>query len=217
MTGIPFQNNVIDISHYTDVVSWDEIRGSGICAVIQKATEGMGPLDKTYEHRYGPAKAAGLLWGSYHFAHAGDGAQQAEHYLSLVSPASDDLVAIDVESPHTGAPISYTELCAFVETVKSKLGRYPVVYGSNVLRQITAGHHGAASILNNCPLWIANYGSDHPTLPDPWGFWTLWQYTDGTKCAPGFPKEPVAGIRSPVLRDTFNITEKPISSYWPNI
>lgn len=217
MSGIPYQNNVIDVSHYNDVTSWEAVHGAGIRAVIQKATEGLGPLDRVYELRHGAAKSAGLLWGSYHFAHAGDGAQQAEHYLGLANPAPDELVAVDVERSAAGSTISYTDLCKFVETVHSSLGRYPVVYGSNILREVTAGHHGSSTVLHNCPLWVANYHSENPVLPDPWGFWTLWQYSDGTHTLPGFGSVAVPGIAGPVDRDTFNITDKPISEYWPNI
>lgn len=213
MSNIPFQNNIIDVSHYNDVTDWGDVYGSGIRAVIQKATEGMGGLDPTYTERHGPAKKAGLMWGSYHFARPGSGVAQADHYLNLVAPAADELVALDVEDPN----IAFDDLCGFVTQVHSRLGRYPVVYGSNVLRNLTAGHPGDSSVLHNCPLWIADYGSDSPQLPDPWGFWTLWQYTDGTHSAPGFGSDAVPGINGAVLRDTFNITDKPLASYWPNI
>ncbi|WP_299193964.1 glycoside hydrolase family 25 protein [uncultured Erythrobacter sp.] len=213
MSAIPFQNNIIDVYHETDITDWNAIFGSGIRAVIHKATEGLYFKDGTFIARQGAAKAAGLMWGSYHFLTPQNGIEQANYYLDFAKPDQDELVAVDVEREGT----AFDVLCDFVNQIHSKLGRYPVVYGSNVLRSLTAGHPGDSSVLHNCPLWIADYGSDSPQLPAPWSFWTLWQYTDGTNSAPGFGSDSVPGINGAVLRDTFNITDKPLASYWPNI
>ena len=48
----------------------------GIVGVIYKATQGTSYTDDTYVNQQHAAKAAGLLWGAYHFAEATNVDQQ---------------------------------------------------------------------------------------------------------------------------------------------
>ncbi|OTP68153.1 hypothetical protein PAMC26577_34730 [Caballeronia sordidicola] len=88
------------------------------------------------------------------------------------------LLALDWENSTSGADMTVDDACTFVEIVHDKTGRWPVVYGSNLV----AHADKVASIncsLSKCPLWIASY-QDTPEAPSRiWKTWTFWQYTDG--------------------------------------
>jgi GH25 family lysozyme M1 (1,4-beta-N-acetylmuramidase) len=45
----------------------------------------------------------------------------------------------------------------FVKEIKKALGRYPVIYGGSLLRQVTENIGG--TILSECPLWFARYNN----------------------------------------------------------
>jgi hypothetical protein len=58
-----------------------------------------------------------------------------------------------------------------------------------------------------CPLWIANYGANHPSatpptfspaLPPAWGAWSAWQFNDQTPVA-----GMVGGVDQNVVTDAF--------------
>jgi GH25 family lysozyme M1 (1,4-beta-N-acetylmuramidase) len=66
---------------------------------MHKPTEGTGFIDDRYEQRRHAAKAAGFLWGSFHFSGEvdGTGVAQADHYLSVARVEAGDFICIDRE------------------------------------------------------------------------------------------------------------------------
>ena len=75
-------NVVVDISHHNGNIDLNQAKQAGIVGVIHKATQGTGMVDNMYQTNRGKAQAAGLWWGAYHFGTSGDGAQQADFFLS---------------------------------------------------------------------------------------------------------------------------------------
>ncbi len=217
--------NIIDLYHGNTVEDWDNLL-PGIEAIIYKATDGLTWYDANCQNVKQQAVDHGLMWGFYHYSQNDDGTLQAEHFLSKAKPSETDLVGIDVEEKSTH--IHYDDLCAFVEKIHAELGRYPVVYGSTggYLKTVTSGHAAGDTILTQCPLWIARYGAypEPDDLPDPWHFWTLWQYAVQNKVndvppmitTPGMPSARLDCIDSGMF-DTFNVTDKPLKDFWPNI
>jgi GH25 family lysozyme M1 (1,4-beta-N-acetylmuramidase) len=67
---------------------------------MHKPTEGTGFIDDRYEQRRHAAKAAGFLWGSFHFSGEvdGTGAAQADHYLSVARVEAGDFICIAARS-----------------------------------------------------------------------------------------------------------------------
>jgi lysozyme len=213
---VPGFNGVVDLSHHNAVADWTALRRAGIAAVIHKATEGATFRDRTFRERRDRARAAGLLWGSYHFASGMPPAAQVANYLEWADPADDELIALDYEPSTAGATMTVFEMVEFVERIRAATGRIPVIYGGHLIREAAAsieGPEGAAarSILARCPLWYARYAPEPVGVPAIWPRWTLWQYTDG-KAGP----EPhaVAGL-GPLDRDTFNGTEAELRAAWP--
>jgi lysozyme len=202
-------NGVIDISHHQRAVDWDAVRAAGIVAVIHKASEGATFRDPAYAGRRAAARAAGLLWGSYHYAGTADAALQVEAYLDHARPDTRDLVCLDYEAGLAGDFMQPDALLRFVTLIHACLGRWPVLYGGRLLAHAATETDGA--ILARCPLWLARYGEAPPDVPPPWPRWTLWQYTDG---ADGPAPREVPGIGR-CDRDIFNGTREELLMRWP--
>lgn len=178
---------------------------------MHKATQGVAFVDKSY-HRRTEAETAGLLWGAYHFGDGTDGATQARHFLETVKKNAKNLpvLALDLEhnpNKETGE-MDLETAEEFVQTVFDETGVWPLVYGSAYLKSLVRGH---VTKLNNCPLWIASWGSQSKiTLPEGWSHWTIWQYTNGQV---GPEPHTVDGIGH-CDRDKFNGSVKEMKAFW---
>lgn len=202
-------NGVIDLSHHNAVDDWAAVRRAGIVAVIHKASEGATFRDPKFRERREAARAAGLLWGSYHYSSGVEVAAQVENYLACADPRADELVCLDWEESTAGADMSLEQAEGFVALVERRLGRAPVLYGGRVLRETLADVE--ASPLARRPLWYARFADEPRGVPRLWPRWTLWQYTDG---ASGPEPRTVAGLGA-VDRNLFFGTEAELRAAWP--
>lgn len=201
-------NVVVDLFHGDPVSGFETVKAAGIAGIIHKATQGLSFQDPTYHDRRTQALAAGLLWGAYHFGEGGDGAQQAQAFLSYVQPEAGDLLVLDFETNTQGASMSLAEAEQFVTAVHSATGRWPGLYSSPSYLSQALGH-GTSPTLASCWLWIADYASA-PVVPANWPYWTLWQYTDGTH---GPEPHTVDGIGN-CDRDQFNGSLEQLQKLW---
>lgn len=207
---------IIDINHDNH---FDAVKAmhAGVRAVIHKASEGATFQDPKYRARREQARAAGLLWGAYHFSSSRPAREQADNFLAAAQwgdPAVDNsktLFCLDFEPSSSGPDMTLDQAHEFVSRVKDKTGRWPMVYGGNMLRDAVQAH-GADPILKNCPLWYARYRNQPVGIPtDTWPHFTLWQYTDG-RAGPlphAFP-----GLDA-TDRDCFAGTEVQLKAQWP--
>lgn len=202
MSSVPGSNVVIDLSHFNQVTSFQEVQQSGVVGVIHKATEGTNWSDPTYASRKQQALAAGLLWGGYHFGINEDGAAQALYFLSVVKPGSQDLLALDFEE-NPSSQMSIAQAEQFVTEVYNSTGRYPGFYSDALAGNMLGG--GQNSILAKCWFWRAEYGGSSPSVPPTWTGWTMWQYTESGS---------VPGIGGACDRDTFNGSAADLSRLW---
>lgn len=198
-------NVIIDLSHWNGNVNFKLAKEDGIRGVIHKATQGTSYVDPKYTERRVAAEKEGLLWGAYHFATNGNGATQANHFLKTVGNTTNVLLVIDIEENTSGGGnITPNQAESFVNTIKQKTGRCPVIYGSASFL-----NRYATPVLTKCPLWIARYGSQ-PSLPKGWNKWTMWQYTDGKS---GLTPRSVKGIGA-CDRNKFNGDLGQLQSFW---
>jgi lysozyme len=202
----PF-NGVIDISHHNDRPDLGRAKRAGIVGVFQKATQGEQFVDPTFATNRTNARAAGLLWGVYHFGTGGDGTLQADHFLTTVQPDAQTLLVLDLEANPQGPNMPLIEARAFVTHVREVTGRWPGLYSGHYIKALL--DPGKDPILANCWFWLAQYG---PTavLPANWPTWTFWQYTDG---ALGPEPHSVDGVGR-CDRDRFNGTEADLRAFW---
>ncbi len=194
-------DGVIDLSHFNRVWDFAAARDvTGVRAVIHKASEGADWVDPLYGQRREAARAAGLLWGAYHFGTAQHpGAEQARAFLAAAQPGPDTLMALDLElnEHHPDNTMDLFHAEDFVRAVLAATGRLPLVYvrpdwadGKPLAgwRRTLGGAIGPGSILADCDLWLADYRGQ-PNLPAAWSRrgWHLWQYTgdrDGPASGP---------------------------------
>src|SRR5262245_17169446 len=87
---------VVDLSHHNPVTSWHALKSAGVVGVLYKATESDDYTDPTYATAKRKARAAGLLFGAYHFLRPGNMQEQAEHFID-VAGTDLDIYAADHE------------------------------------------------------------------------------------------------------------------------
>ncbi len=165
---------VIDLSHWDDVE--DGFAGAvraGIWGVINKASEGYGSRDMSFEWRREPAKVAGLLYGAYHFIRPGNVQRQVEFFFGCIGDTADLRLALDYED----ARVPESNARQFCSLVFNKTGRYPTLYGGAVIKANEADFTSHAYFWKQIPLWLSHY-SAHPSWPtNIWDVPWLWQYT----------------------------------------
>jgi lysozyme len=199
---------VIDLSHHNgQALDFRAAAASGVLGVIHKATQGLGGRDPTWQAHRGAALAAGLRFGSYHFADGADGASQAQAFLATVGPQPGELLALDLEDNPAGASMTLEGARAFVAAVRARVGKWPLLYSGHTLKRLLGGRPDP--VLVNCPLWLAQYGPA-AVLPAGWRQWTLWQHTDGSD----LPALPGVGHCD---RDRFAGDAGALAAFWASV
>ncbi len=169
----------IDVYHGDGNISWASVAGAGAAFAIIKATQGADEIDPAYHDNVQGARAAGLYVGAYHyFTPTGDGAHQAQHYLTTVGDMTNLLVPfLDLEDAGdmTSDDLTASAL-AFIGVIHSSIGRGAILYASPSF----VDERLIAADLNSYPLWIASYThADAPKMPQRgWAQWTFWQHSE---------------------------------------
>jgi lysozyme len=202
-------NAIVDIYHRT-AIDFDKVKNAGIAAIIHKATEGARFQDKEYGKRKEIAKSKGFLWGAYHFSSGESVTDQVDNFMQYAKPEDTDLIALDFEPSSSGLNMTLEAAHRFVVMIKNETGRYPLIYGSSMLREAIGTQPD--SILANCPLWYARYRDKPLGIPlQVWKGYTIWQYTDGNN---GMEPQSVDGIGN-CDRDFFNGSPEELRAQWP--
>ena len=184
MVAVPI---VVDISHGDDVTSFGKAKEAGLLGVIHKATTGATGRDDAYRSRKKTANKAGLLWGAYHWGTAAKVEDQVANFLAWAEPDNACLVALDYERT-PGNQMSLAQARDFMTILAEKLGRKPLIYGGDLLKDRLGNKRD--SFFGSHRLWLAQYGS-HPVVQASWDKYWLWQYTDGES---GPDPKTIAGI-----------------------
>jgi lysozyme len=177
----------VDVSHWDGTIDWAQTHGAGIEFAIAKATEATDFVDDTFATNRQNAKAAGVVFGAYHFFRADvDPTDQANHFLSVIGSVEPGEIApvIDVETTdgQSGSTIAQRAL-TFMQVVQEQTGRVPMIYTSPSFFRDTMGNPGEFA---DYLLWIANWEIDCPDVPEVWSDWTVWQTADDGD-VPGIP------------------------------
>jgi len=127
-------NVIVDISHHNGNVDLNKAQQAGIAGVIHKGTQGTGMFDRSYTGNRQKAEAAGLMWGAYHFGTKGDGAAQADFFLSKINADEQTLLVLDYE-PNGLRTMTLDQARAFVTRVNAVTGRFPGLYSGNLIKE----------------------------------------------------------------------------------
>jgi lysozyme len=135
---------------------------------------------------------------------------QVEHFLTIATPDDQDLVALDFESSTDSPDMTINQARQFVSLIRNELGRFPVLYGSRLIREGVGS--SPDPVLGNCPLWYARYRSAPIGIPTQvWPTYTLWQFTDGSN---GNQPHRVDGIGR-CDRNRYQGTTEELRAAWP--
>lgn len=148
---------------------------SGLAFAFIKATEGAHFTDRAFSRERTRIRAAGLVFGAYHFGHPEhDVGVEVEHFLSVARPAAGDVLILDYEDEKGNfGKLSATHLTrwknSWLAKVKARFPRNQVGLYCNVDTWVHKLHDNNARDF----LFIAQYGVSSPNIRDPW---TVWQY-----------------------------------------
>ena len=163
----------VDTSHHQPLGDFKRMKASGRCDFLfAKATEGVGYADPQYAASRSGAKAAGMVFGSYHFARPGDPVAQANYYLSVAKPVAGEIPVLDMED--TAIPDAGNWSAAFSARIKQVTGTAPMLY---TYPNFLATHDFRPVVALGCPLWFADY-SDPLNSIKPWSSYAIRQFTD---------------------------------------
>jgi len=194
---------VLDAYEYTPI-DWTKMRNNKrLAGFINKASDGLSPsasckgnsvcrlkwrrysaTRELYHTRKSMAKELGMKWGAYHLARPGNPVQQAHHFLNFTKPDKDDLLALDIEHNDPSKWMSLADGEIFARVIKSRTGRYPVLYTNHSTSKFIAANRAKYPLLSRLNLWYARY---KPSMQGafPMGHWdsyTLWQFSSMVNC-----------------------------------
>jgi GH25 family lysozyme M1 (1,4-beta-N-acetylmuramidase) len=164
----------IDVSAYQST-TYDV---TGLDFVITKVTEGLSYVNPRWTAQRDRAKAAGLVWGAYHYPHmANDPIAEADRFLAQVAWQPGDIIVLDWEgydAANKGVPrarqLAYRD--AWLKYVKGKMPQYRVGMYCNV------DYWKNVDKTSNCGdfLWIATAGAPAGEPGINYG-WTFHQHS----------------------------------------
>lgn len=137
----------IDISNWQagiDVMS--VVRNGGLGAVVVKATEGIGWVDKQCERFVQTLLANGVPFGFYHYGRTNNASEEAEYFrASTVNYERCGIPILDWEEDQSIAWVN-----EFVRRYHELTGIWPWVYGN-------AWRFNQGTVEESCGRWIAGY------------------------------------------------------------
>ena len=136
--------------------------------------------------------------------------KQADFYIDTVKPGENELIALDREDAQSRTLMNADEAIRFVERVKERIGRYPVLYTNHASAKLISVKY-KDSVLTKAPLWYARFKPNVTDFPSgAWSSYTLWQFSSEI-----LPQLPVPGTRSDMDINVFNGTVEQLKASWP--
>jgi lysozyme len=199
---------VVDLYQGDRVSSFSKAADFGIWGIIHKATTGATGRDGKYSDRRLAALDAGLLWGAYHWGTNANVSKQVDNFLKNAKPDDRTLMALDYED----ARMSLSQAREFLTLVAEQLGRKPVLYSGNLIKERLGNKSDA--FFGSHRLWLAQYGPN-PKVQKSWKKYWLWQYTDrktGLKPneVPGLPGDSKGNLDC----DSYEGTQTQLKAEW---
>ena len=206
----PYERNNID---------WNKLAtDKRVVAIIHRATIGLR-ADAKYAERKIEAKRRAYKWGAYHFGTPGDPIKQADFFLETVKPEPDDLIALDLESDDATKHMSFANAKIFINRIKQKTGRYPLVYANNDVARAINVQFGQDEVFSQTPLWYARFKRSVTDFPQgTWQTYAIWQFSSEMNCNPGNRAAclySVPGTEYDMDVDVYNGTIEELRTNWP--
>src|ERR1700716_1506195 len=195
----------VDVSTYQGTITWTQVKAAKIDFAFARISDGTTHPDAQFASNWKGMKSAGVVRGSYQYFRASqDPTAQANLVVSSLNSAGGLLpgdlpVVMDLETAD-GQPESTIEahVRTWLAAVAAQTGRAPIIYTSLGTYPVTTSAFAAYT------LWVANWTTACPTLPNGWSTWKFWQYSD---------MGSVAGISGAVDLDEFDGTLADLVSF----
>ncbi len=169
-----------------------------------------------YQTRRLVARASGLLWGAYHLARPGNPVDQANHFLDYAAPRDDELMVLDIEGIDTEKYMSLEDAAIFAGHIKTRTGRYPMLYTNHVTAKYIAANRARFPILSRLPLWYARYkpGIRNVFPMGNWDSYALWQFSAASNCGKRRCPYRVAGTLTDIDVNVAAMDAKALKAIW---
>jgi GH25 family lysozyme M1 (1,4-beta-N-acetylmuramidase) len=169
-----------------------------------------------YQTRRLIARASGLLWGAYHLARPGNPVDQANHFLDYAQPRDDELMVFDLEGIDPEKYMSLEDAAIFVGHIKTRTGRYPMLYTNHVTARYIAANRDRFPILSRLPLWYARYkpGIRNVFPMGNWDSYALWQFSAAANCGKRRCPYRVAGTLTDIDVNVAALDAKALKAVW---
>jgi lysozyme len=187
----------IDVSRHNGEIWWEEIAKakidtSPISFVFVKVTEGMFFFDREHLDNWNSARKHNMIRGAYHyFRPKYNAAFQAWNFFLHSDLKKGDLppvLDIEVDEGYSNYEIE-KKMRKWLDIVEKHYGVKPIIYTNMAFYKKVVQNR-----FDNYPIWIAQYKSQTPELPNG-KKWLIWQYAD---------KATLYGINGKVDVNVFN-------------
>lgn len=172
----PAYAQVFDISHHNGTVRFDLFKAAGYEGCIIKFSEGMTTRDGMAQANYKAAE--GFKRGAYHFFHPSSDVQlQFINFCQATQGLDFEIIpTVDWEvHDKANAQQEFEALKQFLDLLENKFGCKPMIYtGKWYLDELSVE---LPVWLKDYPLWLSWYSSKPIPKIQPWGDWTLLQWT----------------------------------------
>ena len=190
----------VDVSQHQGSIQWEQVHGAGYRFAIVKSSEGQDFIDPS-DGNAGAANDArldrlrarcreirrrDLSLGVYHYLRPRPGRTgdvEADWAVKVAKAIGwgkegDVRLVVDVEETELGRTATHRYLGQFVRRIHQRLGHKPVIYTFPFFWSSLGnpGNYG-------CPLWIAHFDVERPTVPRPWSEAAIWQHTSKGRVA----------------------------------
>lgn len=168
----------IDVSAWQRAIDYQKVADSGVSMVYIRSSLGSDSVDEYFERNARGFSEAGVLVGYYHYltARTPEAARhQARFFANLIQDKPMDLRPVmDFERVSGLSRLEIQAISrAFLEEVESRLNIRPALYAS--ASGARTRYDASFAIY---PLWVANYGVQHPEPNGHWAAWSGFQYED---------------------------------------
>lgn len=129
-----------------------------VVGLIHRAVIG-NVVDARYAERAREARRRGLLFGAYHLGVEGDPVGQADLFLNTVGDHAGVLLALDLEDVHDPRRMNIHEAIKFIERVRARTGRTPVIYGNRKVIMALSDSAEFQRAAGAAPIWYCTPGA----------------------------------------------------------
>ena len=238
-----FNRGLILDAYELNPIDWTElVKDRRIVGFINKATDGLPPVydcrkgksklsrklcreqyrkyaitKELYNTRKLIASSMGLKWGAYHLGRPGNPIDQANHFINFINPDNNDLIALDIEHNDPKKWMSLEDAEIFTAHIKTRLGRYPLLYVNGSTAQFIAENSEKYPILSRLQLWYARY---KPNIADvfplgKWNSYSIWQFSYQGNCNKEKCPYRVAGASDKIDVNVTRHSIRKLKIIWP--